>query len=47
MKSKLDVYRYKAYNEESSWRVFKTLSSAKKFAGLNGSVVDLYADKLA
>ena len=37
------LYRWKAYNPDGLWRVYRSKSAAKKFATDEGVVVDLYA----
>ena len=42
MKTKL--HRWKAYNSLGESRVFKNKANAKKFAGDEGKVIDLFED---
>ena len=43
----MKLHRWKAYPTNGSWRVFTSQAYAKKYAGEDGFVVDLYATKLA
>ena len=43
----MKLHRWKAYPANGCWRVFTSQAYAKKYAGEDGFVVDLYATKLA
>ena len=39
----MKIHRWKAYTPSGEWRVFKNKSNAIKFAGQDGTVIDLLA----